>query len=88
MTNLDTATLAPLLPPGNQLLYQGQYMADDFADHFTTPVVHVRWWGSYLQNSRSTFDGVKQFLASRLKRTCPSPIRRIPQGTAILVHRS
>ena len=48
---LSTATLAPTVPPGNQLLYQGQYMADDFADHFTTPVVHVRWWGSYLQNA-------------------------------------
>jgi hypothetical protein len=28
--------------------YQGVFMADDFADKLTTPVVHVRWWGSYL----------------------------------------
>src|SRR5262249_48679393 len=27
--------------------YQGKFMADDFADKFSTPVVHVRWWGSY-----------------------------------------
>ncbi len=30
--------------------WQGQFMADDFADKFTTPVVHVRWWGSYIHN--------------------------------------
>ncbi len=29
--------------------YQGNFMADDFADRLDTPVVHVRWWGSYLQ---------------------------------------
>ncbi len=29
--------------------YQGDsWMADDFADHFDAPVVHVEWWGSYL----------------------------------------
>lgn len=27
--------------------YQGTFMADDFADNFTSPVVHVKWWGSY-----------------------------------------
>jgi hypothetical protein len=43
-------------------IYTGTYMADDFADTFTTPVVHVRWWGSYLQNER--FGGVKKFLIS------------------------
>ena len=31
--------------PGN---YAGDLMADDFADNFDTPVVHVKWWGSYL----------------------------------------
>ena len=31
-------------------LYTGTAMADDFADEFDTPVVHVKWWGSYLQN--------------------------------------
>jgi len=30
--------------------YVGQFMADDFADRANTPVVHVRWWGSYLRN--------------------------------------
>lgn len=43
--------------------WQGVYMADDFADHFDTPVVHVRWWGSYLENFHGQ-GGVKQFLIS------------------------
>ena len=25
-------------------------MADDFADKFTTPVVHITWWGSYIND--------------------------------------
>ena len=39
--------------PANPL-YTGLAMADDFADEFNTPVVHVRWWGSYLQNDIGT----------------------------------
>ncbi|HVU90035.1 MAG TPA: hypothetical protein VHD36_22070 [Pirellulales bacterium] len=42
--------------------YTGQYMADDFADKFNTPVVHVQWWGSYLQGFAGT--GVKDFLVA------------------------
>jgi hypothetical protein len=37
-------------------------MADDFSDNFNTPVVHVRWWGSYEQNLY--FNGVPRFLIS------------------------
>ena len=33
--------------------YQGQFMADDFADLVDIPVVHVTWWGSYLQRDSS-----------------------------------
>ena len=33
-----------------QTVYNGYFMADDFGDGFDTPVVHVRWWGSYLEN--------------------------------------
>jgi hypothetical protein len=29
-------------------LYDGRFMADDFADKLSSPVVHVKWWGSYL----------------------------------------
>jgi hypothetical protein len=50
---------------GDIIGYQGRFMADDFADKFSTPVVHVQWWGSYL--NRPTFlpdPTVKQFLIS------------------------
>ena len=39
-------------PPVN---YRGTFMADDFADKFTTPVVHITWWGSYLDNNNAAF---------------------------------
>jgi hypothetical protein len=35
-------------PPAS---YRGIFMADDFADKFSTPVVHITWWGSYLNNN-------------------------------------
>ena len=42
----EISTIVPAnVAPG----YTGQYMADDFADKFATPVFHVEWWGSYLQ---------------------------------------
>lgn len=41
--------------------YRGNFMADDFADTLTTPVVHVKWWGSYLNNSEQ-FGNIKKFL--------------------------
>src|SRR5689334_11846190 len=41
-------TSTAYLQTGAAPIYAGTYMADDFADTFTTPVVHVRWWGSYL----------------------------------------
>jgi len=30
------------------IVYDSRFMADDFADLFDSPVVHVKWWGSYL----------------------------------------
>jgi hypothetical protein len=44
-------------------VYEGRFMADDFADRFSTPVVHVKWWGSYL-NTLSQTQPVQQFLIS------------------------
>ncbi len=35
--------------------YNGPFMADDFADNLTSPVVHVKWWGSYLNNNNAAF---------------------------------
>jgi hypothetical protein len=39
-----------ILDPATGVLsgWRGGFMADDFADKFSTPVVHLRWWGSYL----------------------------------------
>jgi hypothetical protein len=39
-------------PPLN---YQGRFMADDFADNFSSPVVHVTWWGSYIDDNNAAF---------------------------------
>jgi hypothetical protein len=52
-TALRTANTAP---------YNGIFMADDFSDKVSQPVVHISWWGSYLHNER--FNGVKKFLVS------------------------
>ena len=42
--------------------YDGVFMADDFADKLSSPVVHVRWWGSYLNNSANAQQPVQKFL--------------------------
>jgi hypothetical protein len=42
-------------------------MADDFADRVSSPVVHVRWWGSYLEQTAPPDIGgvgVQEFLIS------------------------
>lgn len=46
--------------------WQGGYRADDFADGYGSPVVHIRWWGTYQGNylGNPTNSGVKQFLIS------------------------
>lgn len=44
--------------------YRGVFMADDFADKFGTPIVHVKWWGSYLDNFVSPSFPVDKFLIS------------------------
>lgn len=47
-----------------QRIYQGVFMADDFADKFNSPVVHVKWWGSYLNNFQTPEYPVDKFLIS------------------------
>ncbi len=56
---LSTAynTSDPTLPPA----YTGSFMADDFADRFDSPVVHVKWWGSYMGQTPTT-NPIDQFL--------------------------
>ena len=49
-------------PPVN---YRGTFMADDFADKFTTPVVHITWWGSYLNDPVPAAQPKVQKLSSR-----------------------
>jgi len=53
---------------GEPILWQDQYMADDFADYANTPVTHVRWWGSYMNrqdpNPIPPGSGVRRFLIS------------------------
>ena len=40
--------------------YSGRFMADDFADKLTSPVVHVKWWGSYSQRHHQPPDAGEQ----------------------------
>jgi hypothetical protein len=62
---LSTAWGFPTAAGAPPLQYQGRFMADDFADHFTSPIVHVKWWGSYLHRPTSDPDPrVRQFLIS------------------------
>jgi hypothetical protein len=44
--------------------YRGNFMADDFADRFDSPIVHVKWWGSYLNNFVTPNFPVDKFLIS------------------------
>jgi hypothetical protein len=58
--------------------YRGTFMADDFADEFSTPVVHVKWWGSYLNNFQSDNFPVNKFLIS-FEEDVPDPNPTNPQ---------
>lgn len=44
--------------------YQGRFMADDFADNLSSPIVHVKWWGSYHQDVINPNMPVNRFLIS------------------------
>lgn len=46
--------------------YTGGYVADDFSDKVSTPVVHVQWWGSYANDYLGVVPGggVNQFMIS------------------------
>lgn len=45
-------------------VYQGKFMADDFADNLSSPVVHVKWWGSYKHDFIHPQMPVNKFLIS------------------------
>jgi hypothetical protein len=96
----DEVSTAYGFGPGPSLpqLYQGRFMADDFADKFSSPVVHVKWWGSYLNNLVTPNTPVDKFLIS-FERDVPASrdnpfsrpgepllnqiVRRVPAGGAL-----
>ncbi len=61
---LSTAWLSTPVPPlpGTDPEYRGISMADDFSDSFSSPVIHVTWWGSYLNNFINPNQRVTKFL--------------------------
>jgi hypothetical protein len=56
------STAYPIVNPSGPAGYQGFFFADDFADKVSTPVLHLKWWGSYLNNPNNT--PLTQFLVS------------------------
>ena len=57
--------ISTIYGPGNnatQPVYQGQFMADDFSDTVSRPVVHVTWWGSYHGANAAPQPPVQQFM--------------------------
>jgi hypothetical protein len=57
------AELSTATPGFLNITYSGPSMADDFAVSTSSPIVHVEWWGSYLDPG-SNLDGVQAFLIS------------------------
>jgi hypothetical protein len=59
----ELSTLYSSAPVGAPITdYVGVAMADDFADAFNSPVLHVKWWGSYLKNSMNPNSPIDKFL--------------------------
>ncbi|MEX0678352.1 MAG: PEP-CTERM sorting domain-containing protein [Pirellulales bacterium] len=48
--------------PGGIIGFTGTSMGDDFSVNMSKPIVHVEWWGSYLNVGNG--DGVQRFLLS------------------------
>lgn len=60
----DEPSRAVQLPLGAPFdVYQGTFMADDFAVKSSAPIVHVRWWGSYRENDRGG-EGAERFFVA------------------------
>jgi len=53
--------------------YVGPFMADDFADQLSSPVVHVKWWGSYHNNITPTPQPPVQRFLIAFESDIPSP---------------
>jgi len=61
---LSTAYGFPTPAPSVIPFYSGRFMADDFADNLTSPILHVKWWGSYKQDFIDPNMPVNKFLIS------------------------
>ena len=61
---LSTAYGFMTAPPSQIPVYQGRFMADDFADNLSSPIVHVKWWGSYFKDLINPNLPVDKFLIS------------------------
>jgi hypothetical protein len=68
---LSTAYAPSIVPAPPITQYRGTFMADDFADTLSTPVVHVKWWGSYL-NASEQYGHVTKFLIA-FENDVPTP---------------
>jgi len=71
-------------PPLN---YQGRFMADDFADKFSTPVVHLTWWGSYINDNNAAVPPqphVQKFLIAFESDVPQSPGQTFSQPGSVL----
>jgi hypothetical protein len=60
----ELSTAYSQITPNGPTPYRGVFMADDFADRLKSPVVHVKWWGSYLDDFVNPALPVDQFLIS------------------------
>ena len=76
----DEESTLYLVPGANG--YTGMAMADDFADEFDTPVVHIKWWGSYLGNQFNT--PVSKFLIAFESDEPVSPINNFSHPKDVL----
>ena len=61
---LSTAYGFPTPAPSIIPFYSGRFMADDFADTLSSPVLHVKWWGSYKSDFIDPNMPVNKFLIS------------------------
>ena len=63
--------------------YDGTFMADDFADKLSSPVVHVKWWGSYHNDVINPNAPVNKFLIA-FESDVPAPVPGFSRPGAVL----
>lgn len=81
-----TSTAYPVIGANGTIAgYTGTFAADDFSDKFSTPVVHVQWYGSYANNFTGTTGGTGQFLIAFESDVPANPLNGTPShpGTVL-----